>query len=101
MQPKNSMAEPSISEDCLYLNVFTPTLQPPSPLPVLVFFYGGSFSLGSSGFPLYNAGRDVAMLQNVIVVTLNYRLSAFGFMASRQLAKEDKEGSTGNAGMQV
>jgi carboxylesterase type B len=70
------------SEDCLSLNVFTPlSVSPESKLPVLVWLYGGSFSSGSGGGPLdmYD-GSFTAGTEGVVVVTLNYRHSAFGFL---------------------
>ena len=71
----------AISEDCLYLNVYVPTkaLQQEEQLPVLVYYHGGSFAWGSGGSFLYD-GRYIAPDMNIIVVTVNYRLTAFGFL---------------------
>lgn len=65
-----------VSEDCLYLNVWVPRFKtPPSkPLPVLMWFYGGSFMKGSSSLDHYD-GRYLAYTQNAIVVSMNYRLA--------------------------
>ena len=75
------MCTPKMSEDCLYLNVFTPELpspQNPNPkLPVVVFMHGGQYLGGSGGVPLYD-GADLARNQKVVVVTTNYRLGVFG-----------------------
>jgi len=65
-------------EDCLYLNVFTPSVIN-KPLPVMVWFYGGCWTGGATSFPLYN-GQYLASNYPVIIVTVNYRLGAFGFV---------------------
>jgi para-nitrobenzyl esterase len=67
-----------MSEDCLYLNVYTPALDD-GQRPVLVWIHGGAFIIGSGSTPLYDGA---AMLErgDVVLVTLNYRLGAFGFM---------------------
>jgi len=75
----------STNEDCLYLNVFAPpNATANSHLPVMVWFYGGAFIEG--GADLYDPDKLVA--QNVIVVTTNYRLGPFGFLATPQLDAE-------------
>ena len=90
--PDDSWAR-DMSEDCLYLNVYTP----PSPalaaqkLPVLFFIYGGGFTQGGSSHPMYNASR-LCVNANAIVVTSNYRLGAFGFFSDEDL---DLPGNTG------
>eukprot|EP00331_Platyophrya_macrostoma_P002687 CAMPEP_0176424688 /NCGR_PEP_ID=MMETSP0127-20121128/10971_1 /TAXON_ID=938130 /ORGANISM="Platyophrya macrostoma, Strain WH" /LENGTH=543 /DNA_ID=CAMNT_0017805763 /DNA_START=39 /DNA_END=1670 /DNA_ORIENTATION=+ len=71
------MCTPTTSEDCLYLNVYTPNLEPTANLPVIVFFHGGNYIGGSGGVPLYD-GSDIARNQNVVVVTTNYRLGLIG-----------------------
>eukprot|EP00045_Choanoeca_perplexa_P006117 m.51991 g.51991 ORF g.51991 m.51991 type:complete len:548 (+) comp13472_c0_seq1:114-1757(+) len=87
------------SEDCLYLNVYRPAASNTAPLPVMVWFYGGSWEFGGSSFFLYD-GHGIVTKGNVIVVTVNYRMMMFGFMASPELKAEDPNGSTGNYGMQ-
>jgi para-nitrobenzyl esterase len=72
----------SMSEDCLYLNVFKPSGQPSSHLPVMVWIHGGAFVAGESDD--YNPSALVA--DGVIVVTINYRLGALGFLADPALA---------------
>ncbi|KNC98868.1 uncharacterized protein SPPG_09314 [Spizellomyces punctatus DAOM BR117] len=71
-----------ISEDCLFMNVFTPIDDPSQfavgGLPVLVFFHGGSFEIGGAGMGVYDAS-ELAKALNVIVVSFNYRLGVFGF----------------------
>ena len=65
------------SEDCLTLNIWTRGIK--KNLPVMVFIHGGAFSSGDTGDPLYN-GANLAAANNVVVVTINYRLNVFGFM---------------------
>uniref|UniRef100_A0A3B4A6S9 Carboxylic ester hydrolase n=1 Tax=Periophthalmus magnuspinnatus TaxID=409849 RepID=A0A3B4A6S9_9GOBI len=70
-----------LSEDCLYLNVWTPrvkTSQPQTPAPVMVWIYGGGFTTGTSSLPLYS-GLFLSSFENVVVVSMNYRLGALGF----------------------
>jgi len=91
------------SEDCLYLNVFAPLITvtpPPGGFPVMVFIHGGCWKNGSSAFPLYNGDHMEGYSDKVILVTLNYRLGAFGFLASKELQSESSDGSTGNFGVQ-
>ena len=71
------MCTPTVSEDCLYLNVYTPTVNVSAKLPVVVFMHGGNYIGGSGGVPLYD-GSDLARNQDVVVVTTNYRLGVFG-----------------------
>lgn len=96
MYPENAPAE-SMSEDCLYLNLWVPAHVVGAKLPVMVYIYGGGLANGSGSTPLY-AG-DVLARQGVIVVTLNYRLGVFGFLAYPQLAKESRRHTTGNYGL--
>ncbi|KAK0666755.1 putative lipase [Cercophora samala] len=74
------------SEDCLTLNIWTPLSSTlPQPLkPVLIFFYGGRFTIGNTNTPFYHGAR-LASAQDMIVVTVNYRLNIFGFPGSRHL----------------
>jgi para-nitrobenzyl esterase len=83
----------STNEDCLYLNVYAP--KGPGPYPVMVWVHGGAFMSGDGGTG-YNASKLVA--RDVIVVTLNYRLGAFGFLAHPALSAE-QDGSSGNYGL--
>lgn len=71
-------AEEAISEDCLFLNVWTPGLDDRR-RPVMVYIHGGEYSHGSGSCPLYD-GTRLARRRNVVVVTLNHRLSAFGHL---------------------
>lgn len=79
------------SEDCLYLNVYTPELKPDKPLPVMVWIHGGGFMSGSGNDDLY--GPEFLVRQGVILVTFNYRLEVLGFLCL------DTEDVPGNAGM--
>jgi len=76
-QPTGVFGRPSMSEDCLYLNVFRPAKQQSSALPVMVWIHGGGYVGGESDD--YNPMALVA--DGVIVVTINYRLGALGFLA--------------------
>src|SRR3954470_4964231 len=69
------------SEDCLYLNVWTPGLDG-GKRPVMVWIHGGAFAIGSGGGPMYK-GEHLARLGDVVVVTINYRLGSFGFFILR------------------
>jgi para-nitrobenzyl esterase len=88
-----------MSEDCLYLNVWTPAKSANEKLPVMVFFYGGAFGkIAPVGdIAVYN-GTTLAQ-KGVIVVTTNYRLGALGFLAHPQLANESPHNSSGNYGI--
>ena len=76
-----------ISEDCLYLNVWTPTLNTDAQLPVMVWVHGGSNKSGWSFEPNYRG--DVLAPQGVVVVTVAYRQGAFGFLSHPDLEGED------------
>ncbi len=87
----------SMSEDCLYLNVFAPAETGDEPLPVLFFIHGGSLTSGQSSFIEYR-GEDLAE-KGIIVVNFAYRLGAFGYYANEELAAESPNGTTGNYGL--
>jgi para-nitrobenzyl esterase len=89
---------PRMSEDCLYLNVWTPANAVSDKLPVMVWIYGGSFNVGSGSEPWYN-GANLAK-KGVVVVTLNYRLDVFGFLAHPDLTTESEHRASGNYGLQ-
>jgi para-nitrobenzyl esterase len=84
------------NEDCLFLNVWRPKGSQKH-LPVMVFFHGGGFSLGSSGVPLYD-GAALAR-RGAVIVTLNYRLGRLGFFAHPVLTASDPNGQLGNYGL--
>jgi para-nitrobenzyl esterase len=79
----NSSLVPSASEDCLYLNVWTPRLDRAAHLPVMVWIHGGGFTGGSGTDPMFDGGRLSA--RGVVLVTLNYRLGVLGFFSHPQL----------------
>ncbi len=83
------------AEDCLYLNAYIPTATA-SGLPVMVWFHGGGFINGSGN--AFN-GAYLAQTANAIVVTVNYRLGPFGWLALGSLAAEAPDGTTGNYGL--
>lgn len=84
-------------EDCLSLNVWKPAGTPESPLPIMVWFHGGGFSTGTGGSLLYD-GTALAR-RGVVVVTFNYRLGPFGFLAHPSLSAESPRGTSGNYGL--
>ncbi len=90
--------EEPTSEDCLYLNIWVPAdAKPDAKLPVLVYIYGGGFTIGSGGMALYG-GENVAH-KGAIFVNFNYRLGALGFMAHPELSKESRQHASGNYGL--
>ncbi|MFI5323125.1 MAG: carboxylesterase/lipase family protein [Thermodesulfobacteriota bacterium] len=95
--PQATRAVNSQSEDCLSMNVWTPAEDSAAPRAVIVFIYGGSFIYGSNADPLYN-GAYTAAYGNVVVVNMNYRLGALGFLAGVK-DKKTSEGINGNYGI--
>jgi para-nitrobenzyl esterase len=85
------------SEDCLFLNVWTAAKSNTEKRPVLVWIHGGALTRGSGSIPPYD-GTSLAR-QGAVVVTLNYRLGPFGFLALPALSKESDHASSGNYGM--
>jgi para-nitrobenzyl esterase len=86
-----------MSEDCLYLNVWAPATHRSGRLPVLLYFYGGGFVAGD-GSELRYDGESLAR-HGIIVVTANYRLGVFGFLAHPELTKESPYDGSGNYGL--
>src|SRR5690242_1413259 len=86
-----------MSEDCLYLNVWTPAKSNSERLPVLVYFYGGGFVTGDGSEPRYD-GESMAR-KGIVVVTVNYRLGIFGFLALAELTQESPHKASGNYGL--
>jgi para-nitrobenzyl esterase len=83
------------SEDCLYLNVYSESLDPQERRPVMVWIHGGSFQFGTG------AGYDPQHLvrKGVVIVTINYRLGALGFLAHPELSAESPHSASGNYGV--
>jgi para-nitrobenzyl esterase len=87
-----------MDEDCLYLNIWTPAGAQEDRLPVMVWIHGGGFLTGSGSLPTYE-GQNLAKKGNVVVVTINYRLGKFGFLAHPELTKESPNKASGNYGL--
>ena len=88
---------PGASEDCLYLNVWTPAKAAGDGLPVLVWIYGGGFTGGATSVPV-NSGEQLAK-KGVVFVSIAYRVGPFGFMAHPGLTAESNNHVSGNYGM--
>ena len=86
-----------ISEDCLYLNVWTPAKRNTTGLPMLVYFYGGGNVAGDGSEPRYD-GASMAK-KGIVVVTVNYRLNIFGFFSHPELSAEAPYKASGNYGL--
>ena len=84
-------------EDCLFLNVMTPVWPPKSKLPVMFWLHGGANAGGTASAALYKDGTLVQ--HGVVLVTVNYRLGVFGFLAHPGLTGESKHKSSGNYGL--
>lgn len=96
-----AIGSPGFSEDCLFLNIYAPSAPAPAGgYPVMVFLHGGSWVFGSGSFLLYDGTADEDLVQDVIIVTINYRLGALGFLAGQPLLDESTDGSVGNYGFQ-
>jgi para-nitrobenzyl esterase len=83
------------AEDCLYLNIWTPASRPEKPRPVLVFVHGGSNITGYTADPVYD-GATLAREQDLVVVSVNYRLGIFGFLDLASLRTGDRAEDSGN-----
>jgi para-nitrobenzyl esterase len=90
-------APPAFGEDCLYLNVWTPAKSASERLPVMVWIYGGGFAIGTTAAPLYDGAKLAE--KGVVLVSVAYRVGAFGFLAHPELSRESGKGS-GNYGVQ-
>lgn len=98
MWSKEFMApEEPLSEDCLYLNIWTCAKSTDEKRPVIVWIHGGAFTGGSGTVPLYN-GEEMAK-KGVVFVTINYRLGVFGFLAHPELSAESPDKVSGNYGI--
>ena len=83
-----------MSEDCLYLNIWTPAKSANENLPVMVYFFGGGFRAGDGSEPRYD-GESMAA-KGIVAITVNYRLGVFGFLAHPDLTKESPHHASGN-----
>jgi para-nitrobenzyl esterase len=97
MQGRSATAPVPMSEDCLFLNIWLPSRHAGRRLPVLVWVHGGAFKVGTASQPLYD-GAELAR-RGMVVVTLNYRLGRFGFLAHPALTHETPQGPLGNYGL--
>jgi len=88
---------PTSSEDCLYLNVWSPAKEATDRLPVVVWIYGGGFSFGDTSTPLYS-GENFAKT-GVVFVSIAYRVGPLGFLAHLSLSEESPHGVSGNYGL--
>lgn len=86
-----------ISEDCLYLNVWTGAKSSTEKQPVLVYIYGGGFGSGGAAVPIYDG--EATARKGVTFVVINYRVGIFGFFAHPELTKESGHNASGNYGL--
>lgn len=86
-----------ISEDCLYLNVWTSNLDSKKKKPVLVWIYGGGFSSGGSACPIYDG--EAFAREDIVFVSINYRVGIFGFYAHHEIDKNNDGLGSGNFGI--
>lgn len=93
---KDTASKSPQSEDCLYLNVYTPDASPAHKRPVMVWLHGGGFALGSASLDCYDGG-EICRSGDVVVVTINHRLGAPGFLYLG--AFSDDFDDSGNVGM--
>lgn len=100
MQPGNPFTDvpgQTRSEDCLYLNVWSPATHQDDDLPVLVWIHGGGFSFGSTAQAMFD-GTELAK-KGVVFVSMAYRLGPFGFFAHPELSAETEHNGSGNYGL--
>ena len=86
-----------VSEDCLYLNVWTPATSSTDRLPVLVWIYGGGFNGGATSYPVHDGARLAK--RGVVLVSLAYRVGVLGFFSHPELSAESPSHTSGNYGL--
>jgi para-nitrobenzyl esterase len=86
-----------VSEDCLYLNIWTPAKSATEKLPVLVWIYGGGFNGGATSYPVHDGAKLAA--RGVVLVSVAYRVGVAGFFAHPELGAESPSHSSGNYGL--
>jgi para-nitrobenzyl esterase len=87
----------AVSEDCLYVNVWTPAKAAGAKLPVLVWIHGGAFTSGSASVPIYDGSALAA--KGIVVIGINYRVGLYGFLAHPELTAESLVHASGNYGL--
>ncbi|MYB19274.1 MAG: carboxylesterase family protein [Holophagales bacterium] len=92
-----SRGELDRSEDCLYLDLWTPAAGDAAPRPVMVWFHGGSHEVGHGSSLIFDGAA--LSRKGVVLVSINYRLGSFGFLAHKALTAESEHGSSGNFGL--
>jgi para-nitrobenzyl esterase len=97
MQNAGGGSDQKVSEDCLYLNVWTGAKSASEKRPVMVWIYGGGYKTGSGSQPDYD-GEALAK-KGAVVVTINYRLGVFGFFSYPELTRESDRRGAGNFGL--
>lgn len=98
MWPLSSTGKVTGQEDCLYINVWTPSLKPDAKLPVMVWIHGGWLMVLSGGEPLYSPTEKLAADTGIVYVSFNYRLNAFGFLTLEVLREGSPTNTSGNYG---
>jgi para-nitrobenzyl esterase len=93
-----SVAEGGMGEDCLNLNVWTPGLRDGAKRPVLVSIHGGGFAISSANSPMYD-GAQLALKGDVVFVSVNHRLSSFGYLDLSDLGAGERGARSGAAGI--
>ena len=93
----NGIETAYLSEDCLYLNIYTPASETDRDYPVYVWFYGGSYQGGRADDPLFCGARLAK--SGVIAITVNYRVNIFGFLCHPDMRAESPYGTGGNFGL--
>lgn len=96
--PIQGQPSPEYSEDCLYLNVWTPAKSVDEKLPVLVWIYGGGFVFGNTADPSYDC-EALARKGGIVMASINYRVGQLGFMTLPELSAEDEHHVSGNYGL--
>ncbi|XP_061594906.1 para-nitrobenzyl esterase [Cololabis saira] len=98
VRPMSSRGRVMGQEDCLFVNVWTPSLQRDAQLPVMVWIHGGYLHMLSGGEPGYSPTEKLAADTGIVYVSFNYRLNAFGFLALEMLREGSPRNTSGNYG---
>ena len=98
--PIQGAPAPDLSEDCLYLNIWTPAKTSDEKLPVLVWIYGGGFVFGNTADPNYDCEALARSTDGLILASINYRVGQLGFLALPELSAESPNHVSGNYGLQ-